>query len=146
MIRRSTVVYIIVLLFVLGAYFFLRNRKQTDNVLVTPEATATVSYLFTPDQGAPTSILIRAKAGDTVELARNSENAWTLIQPTKAGAEQGASEAAASQVATMRILERIPKIDPGLVGLKEPAYLLTIKFNSGTERTVNIGVVTPTES
>jgi hypothetical protein len=46
----------------------------------------------------------------------------------------------------MRILERIPKIDPGLVGLREPEYILTIKFDTGKERTVHIGVVTPTES
>ena len=51
-----------------------------------------------------------------MELARNSENAWAVRQPIEAGAEQGSSEAAASQVTTMRVLEKIAKIDPGLVG------------------------------
>jgi len=146
MIRRSTVVYIIVLLVVLGAFFFLRNRNQTKDISATPETTAQVSYLFTPDQGVPTSILIKSKTGETVELARNAKNAWELTQPTKAAAEQSASEAAASQITMLRILERIPKIDEGLVGLKDPAYVMTVQFDNSTERTVRIGVVTPTES
>ena len=46
----------------------------------------------------------------------------------------------------MRILKKIPIIDLELVGLKGLEYILTVKFKSGTERTVKIGVVTPTES
>jgi hypothetical protein len=46
----------------------------------------------------------------------------------------------------MRILEKIDKIDPDLIGLKEPAYILTVKFSNGTERSAHIGVVTPSES
>ena len=146
MIRRSTVVYIIVLLVVLGAFFYLRNRNQPEDTVATPESTAEVSFLFAPDQGAPTSILIQAKTGETVGLARNTENAWALTRPVIAAAEQSASEAAAGQITTMRILEMIPKIDLGLVGLKDPAYIMTVKFNNATERTVHIGVVTPTGS
>ena len=146
MIRRSTVVYIIALLAVLAAFFFLKNRAQPVNASATPESTAEVSYLFTPDQGVPTSILIKANSGEAVELARNADNAWALTQPIKAAAEQGASEAAAGQIPTMRILGRVPNIDLGLVGLKDPAYILNVKFNNGTERTENIGVLTPTES
>ena len=81
-----------------------------------------------------------------MELARNTEGAWALKQPLEAAAEQGSSEAAASQVLTMRILEKIAKIDPDLVGLREPAYILTVKFSNGTERSAHIGVVTPSES
>jgi len=102
--------------------------------------------LFPAEAGSPISIFVKAKSGETVELARNSENAWALRQPIEAGAEQGSSEAAASQITTMRALEKIAKIDPALVGLREPEYILTVKFDNGTERTVNIGVVTPTES
>jgi hypothetical protein len=144
MIRRSTVVYIIVLLAVIAVYLYVNGRKQPAE----PEATPVpdISYLFPAEEGSPSSIRIQAKAGETVELARNSEGAWALKQPVETGAEQAASEAAASQVMTMRILEKIPKIDPALVGLKDPEYILTAKFKDGTERTAHIGVVTPTES
>jgi hypothetical protein len=145
MIRRSTVVYIIILIAVVAVYLYLNSQGQSAEPEATPGPTAEISYLLT-EKGNPTSIQIKAKSGAIVELARNSEGAWTLKQPFEAGAEQGSSEAAASQVTSMRVLEKITKIDPGLVGLKEPEYILTVKFDNGTERTADIGVVTPTES
>jgi hypothetical protein len=146
MIRRSTVVYITILLALAGTYYYLNNREQPADIVVTPESIEEITYVFTADEGVPSSILIEAWSGEAVEVARNADNAWTLTLPVEAGAEQGASEAAASQVTTMRILDRIPEIDLELVGLSEPNYVLTVKFNSGTERTLHVGVVTPTES
>ena len=146
MIRRSTVVYITILLALLAVYLYLNSREQTAEPEATPGPTTVVSYLFPAEEGAPTSILIRAKSGEIVELARNSEEAWALRQPIEAVADQGLSEAAASQVMTLRVLEKIAQIDPELVGLGEPAYILAVKFNNGSERTARIGVVTPTES
>jgi hypothetical protein len=146
MIRRSTVVYIIVLLAVAGFYLFLRMRSQPAEVAATPEATGEASNVFTAAEGSPTRILLKAKSGEAVELVRNAENAWALKQPTEAAAEQGSAEAAVSQVVAMRNLERILKIDLNVIGLKDPDYVLTVNFNNGTERTIRIGVVTPTGS
>jgi hypothetical protein len=146
MIRRSTVVYITILLAVVAIFLYRSFRKPPVGIEATPAPTTEVSYLFPAEAGTPASISIKAKSGETVELARNAENAWALRRPIEADAEQGSAEAAASQVMTMRLLERIAKIDPEVVGLREPEYILTVKFNGGTERTVYIGVVTPTES
>lgn len=146
MIRRSAVVYITILLALAGAYYFLRDRAQPADFQGTLEPTTEVRYLFPAEAGYPTGIRVEAKSGESVEVARNAENAWMLIQPVEAEAEQGASEAAASQVSTMRVLNQIPEVDRGLVGLADPNYVLTVQFNGGTERSVNIGVVTPTES
>ena len=147
MIRRPTVVYIVILLLLAGAYFYLKNREQpTEDVLVTPEASEQISYLFTAEEGIPTSITIQSRAGDTVALARGTDNAWELTQPFEAKAEQGSSEAAASQVSTMRVLDTLPTLDPKVAGVDDPEYVLTIKFGDGSERTVNIGQVTPSES
>jgi hypothetical protein len=146
MIRRSAVVYIAIVLALTGAYFYLRGRTRPAEIQETPGTTTEVRYLFPVETGYPTGILVQAKSGEAVEVARNADNAWMLIQPVEAEAEQGASEAAASQVSTMRILNHIPEVDRGLVGLEDPAYVLTVQFNSGTERSINIGVVTPTES
>ena len=148
MISRSTVVYIIILLIVAGAYFYLKYDRAPDeeNVLITPEATEQITYLFIAEEGIPTSIQIESKAGDIVEVARDANNAWTLKSPIEAKAEQGASEAAASQITTMRVLDKVQDLDPKIVGLDPPEYSLTVKFNNGVERTVHIGVVTPSES
>lgn len=102
--------------------------------------------MFSADEGVPASIVVESKSGEIAGIARNEENAWELTQPVEAEAEQGASESAASQVTTMRVLDTIPAIEPGMVGLSDPEYILTVRFNNGTERTVHVGVVTPTES
>lgn len=147
MIRRSTVVYIVILLALAGAYYYLNNRDQpAADILVSPEPTGQITYLFAADSGVPTSIRVESKSGEVVEVARDDDNAWALILPIESRAEQGASEAAASQVTTMRILGEVPDVDPELLGLEDPEYLLTVKFNEGMERTLHIGVVTPTET
>lgn len=147
MIRRSTVVYIIVLIAMVGAYFYLKNRNQAEpDVAATVEPTQEVSYLFTADSGVPSSIRIEAETGEIIELRRDADNAWVLTQPFEAKADQASSEAAASQITTMRVLDRIPEMDLEVVGLKVPAYTITIVFTGNKERTINIGVVTPSEN
>ena len=145
MIRRSTVVYLVLLLVLVGGYFYLKNREKPANTEATATPSAEVSYLFTAEQGAPSSIRVQSKAGKTVEVARGADKAWEMDQPTQAKANQGAAEAAASQVTTMRVLDSVPNVDPKAVELDTPEYILTIKFPSG-EKTINVGAVTPTES
>lgn len=144
--RRSTVVYLVLLLVLAGVYYYLNNREQPADITVTLEPESEVSYLFTAEDGLPTSIRIEAKNGETVEVARDADEAWALIRPIEATADQAAAEAAASQVATLRILDRVPDVDPEIVGLSIPEYTLVIRFTSGVERKAEIGVITPTES
>ena len=146
MIRRSTVVYIVILLVLAGAYYYLNSREQPADIELTMEPGSEASYLFTAEEGTPISIRIESKSGATVEVARGEDNAWELTEPIEAKAEQGAAEAAASQITTMRILDTVPDVDPGIIGLDEPEYLLTVKFSGGGERMVDVGVITPTES
>ena len=144
--RQSTVIYLVLFLLVIGAYYYLNNREEPADIALTLEPTTEVSYLFTAEDGLPTSIRIESKSGDTVEVARNAENAWALVLPREATADQASAEAAASQVTTMQILDRLPDIDPEIVGLTDPEYNILVKFTSGVERNVKIGVITPTES
>jgi hypothetical protein len=148
MIRRSTVVYIVLLLVLAGAYYYLNNREQPADIELTVEPGTEVAqaYLFTAEEGTPTSIRIESKAGETVEVARGADSAWELKQPAEAQADQAAAEAAASQVTALRILNAVPDIDPTIIGLEEPEYVLTVAFTDGGERTVDVGVITPTES
>jgi len=129
-----------------GAYYYLNNRPEPADVAVTVEPEAVVEYLFSSADGMPTSIRMESQAGEVVEFTRNAENAWALILPIDTAAEQGASEAAASQLTTIRINDRLPNINPKDVGLDVPAYTLSVKFTNGVERIVEIGVITPTES
>lgn len=143
--RRSTAIYLLLFVIVLGAAYYFNNRTETFEAEVTPEATiAPIEYLFTSTDGLPTRIKIESKAGEIVEVARNTENVWALILPEEVAADQGAVEAAASQIATIRILERVPSLAPDAVGLDDPEYTLSLQFTSGVERNIEIGVLTPT--
>lgn len=147
MIRTSTLVYLVLLLVLVGAYFYLRNRAEpAADIELTLEPETEVSYLFSAEEGTPSKIRMEAESGETVELARNAENAWALTEPDEAAVNQGAAEAIATQVTTMRILDTVPGVDPEIVGLADPAYELTVGFPDGSEETVGIGIVTPTES
>jgi hypothetical protein len=146
MIRPSTVVYILLLLVLVGAYYFLKNREKPAEIEATAEPTIQVSYLFTPEQGTPSMIQLESKSGNAVEIERGTDNAWALTRPVEAKAEQGAAEAAASQVTTLRILDKVPDVDPKIVGLEIPEYVLTVKFTGGAEQKIDIGVLTPSES
>ena len=145
--RRSTIIYLLLFLGIAGAYYYLNNREEpVADIAVTLEPGSEVSYLFSFEDGAPTSIRIESKTGETVEVARGADNAWVLILPTEAAADQGSAEAAASQVTVIQILDRLPNLAPQDVGLDDPEYKMNLKFTSGVERNVEVGVITPTES
>jgi hypothetical protein len=148
MIRRSTVVYIVLLLLLVGAYYYLNNREQPAEIELTLEPGTEVSqeFLFPTDEGTPTSIRIESKTGETVEVVRGEDNTWAMTEPVEAKAEPAAAEAAATQIGAIPIIDTVPDVDPGIVGLEEPEYLLTVKFTGGGQRTVDVGVITPTES
>jgi len=144
--RRSTVVMLVLFLVMAGAYYYVNNREQPADIEVTLEPQEEVSYLFKAEDGLPTNIRVEAASGEVVELARNADNAWEIKQPFEAAADQGSSEAAASQLTTIRIIDEVTGIDPKELGLDSPEYTLVVKFNNDVERIVEIGVVTPTES
>jgi hypothetical protein len=147
--RRSTVVILLLFLITAGAYFYLKNRNQpaeSADIAITLEPTIEVSYLFPAEDGVPNGIRLEAKAGEVVALERDADSAWVIKQPIEAAADQGASEAAASQVTTIRITDFLPDLDPQVVGLDNPDYTLIVEFSSGVERIADIGVLTPTES
>ena len=112
MIRRSTIVYIVILLALAGLYYFLNHRETPPadvSTSATPEPTEAISYLFSAEQGVPTDILVSSKTEGIVEVARDAQNQWVVKEPIAKEADQAAAEAAATQVTTMRILDRVPE-------------------------------------
>jgi hypothetical protein len=141
--RRSTVIFLILFVALAGVYYYLNNREASADIEVTFEPEDVVTYLFSADDGVPTAIRIESKEGAVVAVERNADNAWALIEPIEAAANQGSVEAAVSQVTTMRILDTVPDVELGVVGLDDPEYQLKVTFEE-VERTVSIGVITPT--
>ena len=145
--RKSTIFYILLLIILAGVYYYLNNREEpAADIAITLEPEPEVSYLFGFEDGTPSSIHIESKSGEIVEVARGADNAWLLTQPIEAAADQGLVDAAAGQIAIMQILSRLPELAPQDVGLDDPEYKINLKFTSGVERNLEVGVITPTES
>jgi len=144
--RRSTGIYLIILVLLAGLYYYLNNRPAEAEIEIDITPAPAVEYLFTAEAGIPAGIRIEANDGTTVEVKRNESNAWVMIQPMEAEADQGSVEAAASQVSTLRVVDRISGLPLESVGLNDPAYTFTLQFTGGVERTLEIGVLTPTET
>jgi hypothetical protein len=77
-----------------------------------------------------------------MELARNADGTWVLEAPEQAEADQGAAQAAATQIGALRILSTV-NLEPEIIGLDGPAYTLTLKFDDGSTHILLIGSVTP---
>ena len=145
--RRSTIIVLLLAVLSVGAYYLIKYRKEAaPTTTTTPEATTQVAFLFDVAEGVPTSIRIESKDGKVVEVARNADNAWVVKQPIAAAADQASAESAASQVTAMRVQNKIQNVDPEIMGLKTPEYVITIQFSSGKERKAEVGVITPSET
>ncbi|HKJ38862.1 MAG TPA: DUF4340 domain-containing protein [Anaerolineales bacterium] len=144
--RRSAGIYILLLVILTGLYYYLNNRPQEIDDETPVPTSAPTEYLFSLDDGLPTRIRIESKEGEVVEVARDADNAWVLILPTEASADQGAVEAATSQITTIRVLDHIPDLKKDVVGLDDPEFTFTIQFTGEVERIIEVGVLTPTGS
>ena len=142
--RSASVIYIILLAVLAGLYYFLNNRPETVDSETPTSTSVAIEYLFNSEDGLPTRIQIESQDGETVEVARDAENVWAFLQPVETSADQGSVEAAAGQVTTIRVIDHLPDLDPGTVGLDSPNFTLTIQFPSNVERIIKVGVLTPT--
>ena len=142
--QAGTWITVLIFIGLIGAAVYLNRQKDTAEVEVTPASEP--SYLFSAiADGNPTSIEIKPAEGDAqrVRIARNAENVWALELPIEAEADQGMSEAAATQISALEILDPIDA-DPAIFGLDNPAYVITLEFDGGKKHTLEVGDSTPT--
>ena len=144
--KRSTWILLVIFLALAGLFFYLNQKEgiSSDEGDLTPTV-APVENLITESDGVPNSIDIQSDAGEHVNISRNDAGAWVLNQPIEAEADQGAAEAAATQLSSLRIVSR-PEVAPTDAGLVHPSYIITVELSGGTTEVVRIGDLTPTES
>jgi len=125
------------------AFYLNREKDKTGAEEATP--TAEKSFIFTAADGLITSIEIKPAEGDAVKVDRNAENIWAMTLPAEAEADQGAVEAAATQLTALPISSQIEAgKPPEIFGLDNPAYVITVGFKDGKTRTLEVGDATPT--
>jgi hypothetical protein len=138
----TLVVLVLFGLSVIGV-LYLNRQKETKAAEATPTQGAT--FIFDKTDAVINSIEVKPATGDTVKLARNDKNIWTVESPKQAEADQGMAEAAASQALALQINSKIEG-KPEIFGLDKPAYMITIEFAGGKKRVLEVGDATPTNS
>ena len=137
--QAGTWISIFMLAALVGLAFYLnREKDKTGAEDATP--TLETAYIFTAADGTISSIEVKPKEGETVKIARNAENAWAVILPIEAEANQGLAEAAATQLTALPVSTQIEDgKSPDIFGLDNPAYVITIEFGTGKTRTLEVG-------
>lgn len=137
--QAGTWISIFMLAALVGLAFYLNREKEKTGA---EEATPTLetAFIFTEADGVVSSIEVKPAEGETVKIARNAENAWTVVLPIEAEANQGLAESAATQLTALPISTQIEDgKSPDIFGLDNPAYVITIEFKDGKPRTLEVG-------
>lgn len=141
--RTGTWVAILILAALIAFAVYLNKQKESAPAEETPTVESVA--LFAVTEGIPSSIEVVPAEGETVKIARNAENAWAIVLPNEAEADQGLAEASASQVTALQVISPVEG-DPSIFGLENPAYTISIEFSTGSKHTLEIGDATPTNS
>ena len=141
--RTGTWVAILILAALIAFAVYLNKQKESAPAEETP--TVEPVALFAATEGSPSSIEVAPAEGEAVKIARNAENAWAIVLPNEVEADQGLSEAAASQVSALQVISPVEG-EASIFGLENPAYTITVEFATGTKHTLEIGDATPTNS
>ncbi len=140
--RGGTWMALLLLAALIGLAVFLNQKKEN-----TPEETPTKTStsLFVAADGTPSSIEVKPAEGNATRIVRNGDNIWVMELPLETEADQGLSEAAATQISALQEVSTVEG-DLEIFGLANPAYLITVKFASGKEHTLEVGDMTPSNS
>ena len=143
--RAGTWIALAAFILAIGAAIYM-NRQAEEKANATETPGAEEAFVF--DGTSPvTAIEISNAEGVSARIERNADKAWVLSKPEKAEADQGAAEAASSQVGALRIIITIDNPDDlSIFGLDTPDYLVNIEFEDGTKSTLEVGDKTPTEN
>jgi len=145
MVKRPTIVLLVVLALVVGAYFVIKSHPFNTSG-ASPTATSS-SYLITSADGVLQSLRIDDNQGHTVMIQRDPSKVWVVAKPTPAEADQSLAGAAETQVGALQILTILDTTpDLSTIGLDPPADTIQLTFDSGIQHKLEVGALTPTSS
>lgn len=142
MLRRSTIITLLLLAALIGLAFYLSSQKEKGEAALETETPTAEKYLFEAGGGMVSSIKITDQAGKIVWIRRDASQAWRYVQPVSMEADASAAEAAASQAMSLRVLNTVD-LPLSVTGLDQPTFTIIIGFDSGKQAEIKIGAVTP---
>ena len=144
MVRRSTLIIVVVFALLLAGTLFWQRSKQGASTDATP--TVGEEYLLDLDANV-TGMRISNADGKVVELARDDQSQWQLTWPKGEQTDVAAAESAFGQLMSLRIVTTLGQVpDAEATGLATPAYKILLVLDNGQQVMINVGKQTPTGS
>lgn len=147
MIRRPTIILLVIFAALLALAFYLRENPQPSEASLTPSPTPYVEVLDGIDSGEIIGFTLKEAQGNEIVVTRNAEGAWQLENSDQEPLEPGKIEQIRAQIAAMRVMTFLPEdntLDPGALGLNAPSYTITVRSNSDRQDVITVGNKTPT--
>ena len=143
MIRRSTLITLIIFFILLGAAYGLKQYQKkhpTGTPTPTPEATA-FNYK-TEDV-----VEIKITSGHSVVDVKRKDpkSPWQMVTP-KGKADQGRINAALYDLTMLTVINTPAEHDLKALGLDKPMHVVTVRLKDGTKWTMEVGAQTPIKS
>ncbi len=137
--RRLTLILLLVLVAVAGAAWWLERPGQTPAGTPTPSS----APLWTLESTDVKQVRLEdTRAKSVVELERQADGTWSIIQPSRQAADTGAVEMAVAQVAKLSILTDLgTDLRIENFGVDKPSYLITL---TTTDAAYTLAVGSPT--
>jgi len=143
--KRSTWFFLILFLIAIGIYYLVNFLPPKTIAESTPTADQ-ISYPLRDADASMTSIQINS-IGVYLNMERNSEAIWEIIDPEPGLADQTKLSEAETQLASLKIAKNL-----GIVsslddfGLSKPKSWISVTYSNGLVRKLFIGSLTPTNS
>ncbi|HNB50486.1 MAG TPA: DUF4340 domain-containing protein [Anaerolineales bacterium] len=151
MLRKNTLVLVVVfLVLVAGFYLFQRYKEQNPTVPTSDSPTVPPPvYLFEFTSDAVVGMVIEGTDGQVVELQKDADGTWQMLQPPTLpeAVNQTPISSAISQIGTLRVLNELtvaPALDA--IGLDQPATSITLTLDTGETVKMDVGASSPTGS
>lgn len=144
MIRRSTLIVVLILAALVALAFYLQREKPEEAAQLTP--TAAQELLFSFDSQVQ-GMRVEHVGSGIVEIVRDADGKWVMKTPPAQETDGGVVDAAISQLLSTMILSSLPEgPDLEAAGLTAPAYRALIWLDDGSQELLSVGKETPTGS
>ncbi|MCS7011005.1 MAG: DUF4340 domain-containing protein [Anaerolineales bacterium] len=139
--------WILLILFALavGTYFLVKHTQANKPSEATP--TPSAFYLIQENDTVLKKFRLQGADGRVLELERNQDGFWQILQPERAEAEQWKVSAMESQLGSLMVNTQLGNVaNFGDFGLDAPTYLLHLEYYNGVKHKIEVGKLTPTKS
>lgn len=145
MIRRTTWIYLVFFVALLGFAWYFQNSREKAAAQITP--TPGAQNLFNIEESSIKSLKIEDNQGKIVALGRDEKGLWSLSEPKAEMTDISQAESAVSQLISLTILSSVdPAPSADVTGLNPADYTVTIDFNDGSQKVLLVGKVTPIQN